>query len=417
MATAIEKDKVDLGRLDLKGEQVFVGLLPSGADAVMVKYRPMLQISCVMPPKDFNVSFAAGRAYGRNRRKKIVELTTPTLLMSCGLYEAPNPNNFSRVQGEYSLWVLDTERKNAIYVKPYLLANVWERGSICFGSLRPISLRQAYNYYWASGFNNELYRNQKHICVKKSHKYNWHRGCLCDGSMRNHVCSCPRTTHHKHTACGCTTVGASKKCRGSCGRDPECVCCKAIKKVQKEAQTQAKDRKKKKLGVRALAKLAIKDNEPYPDCGCGWRHKRGCACPKGACDCECKCGCCQKTCNHPVCDCACCKNECNCQCNCTSADKFMFHMANYHAMLMPKQRWRSRTEFFCGESYWASPKSSTGILISNSKRLLKQIPRQYWRKDQNGHALVVALATRTNEGWEFESGYHFSLNHSSVVIK
>lgn len=412
-------DKTDLGVLDTKGEQVFVGLLPSGAKAVMVKYRPQIQVSCVMPPKDFSVSYG-GR---RSRRKKSVELTTPTLLMSSTLHDMPNASNYNRIQGDYTLWAMDTTRNDAIWVKPYLLANVWERGSICFGALRPVSLRQAYNYYWASSFNADLFRVRKHVCTKKSHVYSWHVGCLCDGSQTAHKCDCPKITHHKHRGCGCTTVAASKSCRGKCADDPRgrganCACCKAIKKVQEAANKVAlATGKKKPLGVRALNKLAVKDNESYPDCGCTWRHKRNCSCVTGSCDCECMCDCCQKKCSHPSCDCICCKNTCECPCRCSPADRFASHMKNYHTAIMPDQKWLPRTNLFCGEKYWAAPKGSTGLLVTDNRALLKQIPRQFWKKGKNGEAMLIALATKTSEGWEFESGYKFSLPDHSVLIK
>jgi hypothetical protein len=98
-------------------------------------------------------------------------------------------------------------------------------------------------------------------------------------------------------------------------------------------------------------------------------------------------------------------------------DKLKYHMANYHGVIMPKQRWKERTDYFCGQRYWAAPKSATGILITNNKKLLRQIPKEHWRRDPNNQPMIVALATPTKDGWVFDSGYKFSLPNTSVVAK
>jgi len=415
--------KLDLGMLPLGNRQVFVSLIPSQAESVIVKYQPEVQVSCVIPPQDIVAMYGYGR--GANRKKPL-NITTPHLIMSCGYGDVPNPRTYMRVMRPYTFWAIDTSRNDEIWTKPYLFSNVWTNGKVCFGGLKPSSLRQAYNTFWSSGFNGELYREEqgiKHICSKKVHNYRHHRGHSCDPTKKQHSCACSKTTFHRHNrsdgqrgGCGCTSVTASKSCKGACqyAEETRCDCCNAIK-----ARQQAALQADATLGTRKLAKLATTDNLPYPGCGCTFRHKRGCGCGKNTCNCPCQCACCTATCNHGNCQCSCCKNECSCSCRCNIETIYQTHLETYHDVQIKNQKWVKRSQVFCGSRFWAAPQGADGVLLSNERLLLNAIPRKYWRKDQNGNALVIALANRRTDGaWEFESGgFTFQLSPQNVVSK
>jgi len=440
VAPAAPIKKPNLGLLSIGAKQIFVSLLPSQAESVIVKYQPDIQVSCVIPPLEFPIKYAHSR---RTSLKKTLTITTPTLIMSCGYGDIPMPRNYKRLIRPYTLWAIDTHRKSKIYGKPYLFANVYDSGSICFGTLNPASLRQAYNYYWTSSFNAELYRINReiiHTCNNKTHDFVYHTGHKCDPTKKRHTCACPRVTFHQHYGCGCTTVGESKACRGACGRSPAqtsqeydldqagrtsrrrgrsqtsaCDCCQAIQAVQAEARLVDPN-----IGQRKLNKLAIiAEGTDYPGCGCNYRHKRGCQCKNLRCACQCFCICCTVECGHGVCLCSCCQKTCRCRCNCSAESKFTCHLKDYHEKLMPKQKWKDRTSLFCGTKFWAAPKAGAGVIMSNDKVLLRQIPKKFWRKDKNGHALLISLANKKSEGgWFFESGgFTFELSDANVIAR
>jgi len=409
--------KEDLGLLSVGREKILVSLIPSQAESIVVKYQPDIQASCVIPPQVFDINYANTRS----AHKKIIKVTTPTMIMSCSYGGIPRSIAGRNSRYGFTLWAIDTERKSKVYAKPYLLANVYTNGNVCFGSLYPRSLRQAYNMFWSSNFNSDLYR-MPHHCGKKDHTLYYHTGCKCDPSKRKHTCSCLRVTFHRHFGCGCTTVASSKACKGSCLRNrdqqqamayqPDCDCCLAIVSVQDVALAQDST-----LSQRKLNKLVQVVDANYLGCGCSYRHKRGCLCGKNYCDCECFCDCCKKKCNHGVCVCPCCRNTCSCRCNCNASQRFEHHVTTYNSDLMPTQKWADRTDLFCGTKFWAAPKGSDGVLITNNKTILRKIPRKFWRKDSNGHALLIALATRTKPDWEFESGnFKFRISNSNIVV-
>lgn len=425
MTASIAENKTeDLGLIELPSDAVYVSLIPTGSTSVMVKYRGEVQVSCVIPPKEFDIKFASGRAYHRNKQFNTTKIKSPTLIMSCGYGEVPTPRTYHHVSLGYTLWVVDVENKQQVSVKPYLLANVWEKGTICFGSLHPTSLRQAFNYYWSSSFNDELTKPTHTKCPNAEHRYLWHNGCQCEEYFSHNTCDCPRETFHSHHGCRCSTVRESKKCsKTKCDAQWLCACCTAItrqkEKAKKEGKTVKEIAKLHEIDGLVAAGLLEKSTQEYPDCGCGWRHKRTCKCSKGTCTCECQCNCCKKTCSHETCYCPCCQQTCNCGCRCTPTERFGHYIVQYHNELLPNQPWKDRTAFFCGEAYWAAPKGAEGVLVSNNPKLMAKIPAKYWRRDKNNIPLVIALANRKDEKtWIFDSGpISFSLNSKSVVIK
>lgn len=417
----------DLGLIKINSH-VYVSLIPTVAQSIIVKYEPEIQVSCVIPPRDYEISYSAKHS----KVKQTLTVKSPTLIMSCGYGDVPTPETYRSVAHGYGLFVYDESRKNQIWAKPYLLANIWDRGQICFGTLRPGSLRQAFNYYWSSGFNTDLLRNTTtHVCKNRRHDFYYHTGCNCEVKLK-HSCDCPKEISHFHYGCGCSTVALSKKCKGSCGKEApddlnkNCTCCVAIGKViQKELK---KDPKLSKKKLTLLTKQA-EETGLYSGCGCTFRHKKICPCRAGRyydasgrtrprCNCPCECNCCLKKCAHSVCVCACCKNTCGCRCQCSEVQKLAQHLEKYQVAIKENNSWINYTSTFCGTKYWATPKSADGILVSNNKNLLTKIPREFWRKDRNGQPLVICLANKTGETWKFESGgYSFSLHEGYVITK
>ena len=407
-AAGIFSKSPELGRLKLGRTKVIVSLLPSQTSSVMIKYQPQIQIACVIPPQTFEVAYS-----DKVSARKKLEIETPTLMMGCEYGDIPNMRNMKAMK-TYNLWTIDTTRKDKIYAKAYTFSNVWENGKVCFGGLKPSSLRQAYNQFWNSGFNHDLLRSETHICDNKRHDWIYHRGHKCDPTKKDHQCACPKVTFHKHRGCGCTTVVKSKKCKGGCGSQfsEMCDCCVAINQRLEAAKQENLNISQKELNKL----ITMEGTDPYPGCGCTFRHKRGCRCAKNTCECTCYCACCTEACDHGECTCRCCKDTCNCRCNCTAAQRLDSHVKHYHDRILPKKRWSDRTNAFCGTKFWASPEGSTGILITNDRTLLNLIPRRYWRKDNNGHALVIASAHHKGDYWLFKSGgFTFELDESYVL--
>ena len=85
--------------------------LPSKASAVIVKYRPRVAISCVIPPQRFEVSYRLGsRSSGRRGTEAVA---TPILLMTQTIAEMPSIIRTRGVIEGYSLWALQLERGRA----------------------------------------------------------------------------------------------------------------------------------------------------------------------------------------------------------------------------------------------------------------------------------------------------------------
>lgn len=408
-----------LGEIKIQSH-LYVSLIPTAANSVLVKYDPEIQVSCVIPPREYEILFSVKY---QKTNKKTITIKSPSLIMSCGYGDVPTPLTYKTVAHGYGLYAIDESRKKEIWAKPYLLANVWDRGQICFGSLIPGSLRQAFNYYWGSKFNSDLLRSP-HVCTAKYHYYHYHVGCFCL-KQQNHKCECKLEFSHSHHGCGCNTVAKSKKCKGTCGKEvsssdnESCYCCLAVNKLAKDALE--KNPKLTKMKLSTLIKnplLSLENNSKYPGCGCLPKHKKSCNCRLRRCDCPCQCVCCLKQCLHTKCECKCCLNKCTCACNCSELQKFTQHLENYHQSLVKDQKWADYTAVFCGIKYWAAPKGADGVLVSNNRQLLNAIPREFWRKDRLGQPLVICLANKQDNLWVFESGgYSFSINANFVITK
>lgn len=405
----------DLGRIKLrKDSRIYVCLLPSQANSVVVKYSPSIRISCVMPSFDLKASFQSRGKYSGKKVYKHITIQTPTLIM--GLDYGQIPVNFlnTRETGPSYLHALDTSRIDKdIYIKPFKIANVHGDGKVCFGGLAPKNLLQGFSYFWSSGFNQDLssgdLSEHTKICEKVTHSNYEHKGCNCDGSLKAHTCRCSRKIFHQHRGCGCTAVMKSKACKGKCqdhiedkDRHRACVCCAAL---QEHTAKVFFGKARKRDVVNA--------------CGCTWRHIRTCSCGYNDCDCVCSCDCCNERCKHPKkCSCYCCRGKCSCPCRCSQMTKFACFIRNYTEKVLPDETWNLSTDTVCGDKYWAAPKGADGVLLTANKSLLAKVPKNFWRKDKNGDAFLVALANRSEDksAWNFESGgFKLCLKAANVV--
>ena len=420
MTIKAPEQKKDFGEIALT-TPVYISLIPTIANAVLVKYDPEIQVSCVIPPREYDVAYSAKH---ERAKKKNIKVKAPSLIMSCGYSDIPTPQTYRQVASSYGLYVIDESRKKEIFAKPYLLANVWDKtGKICFGTLTPGSLRQAFNYYWTSGFNTDLMRSP-HNCDNQAHYYDYHMGCRCT-KQKSHNCDCGDELFHNHFGCGCNTVAKSKKCKGTCGeqeaaeQNKRCACCMAIKIVIKDAlKSNPKLSKSKIAGLAKNPSLSDAIVKVYPGCACGVRHKKSCSCRLGTCSCPCNCNCCLKKCGHQNCKCQCCKGLCSCPCRCSELQKLAQHLASYHDTLVKDQSWVNFTSTFCGTKYWAAPQGADGVLVTNNRQLLNAIPKEFWRKDRLGQPLIICLANRQKNEWKLESGgFTFSLKEDYVITK
>ena len=88
----------------------------------------------------------------------------------------------------------------------------------------------------------------------------------------------------------------------------------------------------------------------------------------------------------------------------------------YHRDGIDYQPWQNQTSQFLGTRYWASPEGADALLLSDSNKLLRQIPRKYWRKNAAGNPFIVARAHDREDHWEFISGgFSFQLDSGFIT--
>lgn len=89
----------------------------------------------------------------------------------------------------------------------------------------------------------------------------------------------------------------------------------------------------------------------------------------------------------------------------------------YHDEVLSKAPWEDLTDEICGKKFWASPRGAGGLLISDNKDLLKNIPQKFWRESPTGLPFTIALAEEKDGFWQFTSGnFKFSLDSNCVRI-
>jgi len=148
----------DLGTLSLRSK-LFVNALPSHSQAVLVNYlnsEYSYRISCVIPPAKRRVSieedYYDDYDYEEDRPSGIIEIESPALIFT-GEYRDLDHRN---VYPTFYMFTYDPTAIDCIRVKPCCISNVYADGRVCTGGYTPYSLRQGYNIFWSTPFNEEL---------------------------------------------------------------------------------------------------------------------------------------------------------------------------------------------------------------------------------------------------------------------
>jgi len=162
-----------------------VYFLPKNAQQLVVTYlADDIAVSIVVPKhkKDIHSSFVADS--GRTTQSKL-SVDVPELYLTHLLQE--------------DQFLLNAHQNGLL--APYVFANVYDYGAICFGDFFdhcPQDLRQAWNYYWETPFNqenSEFYEYHKEKCLgTSSHSYAGHKesinnNCICACCIE--ICNCP----------------------------------------------------------------------------------------------------------------------------------------------------------------------------------------------------------------------------------
>jgi hypothetical protein len=164
-----KSDVVDLGLLKIGSSKVFVNRIPSKANAVVVNYKNSenyYRISCVIPPHSYIIN-VDDSDYDEDRDDDYrpcddaskFQIDSPTLLFMAEYATLPKPTIGTNFGTTFSIFALNTAQTDHIAVKPYMLSNTYVDGKICMGYFEPISLLKAFNTFWGSVFNDELFHH------------------------------------------------------------------------------------------------------------------------------------------------------------------------------------------------------------------------------------------------------------------
>jgi len=117
------------------------------------------------------------------------------------------------------------------------------------------------------------------------------------------------------------------------------------------------------------------------------------------------------------CACECCINTCGCQCLCDLNTGFFDWLKGYYNIVISEKP-ILKSRYFCGDKYFACPKSTKAIFISNNASLLKKIPQKNWRKDGQQATVVIGTAQVVdNEHWKVDLGSTvFTIPKTQVTI-
>jgi len=89
----------------------------------------------------------------------------------------------------------------------------------------------------------------------------------------------------------------------------------------------------------------------------------------------------------------------------------------YNKKVFALQDWEDYTDKICGNKYWASSTATDAVLVTNNKKLLKKIPKNYWRK-HGKTPIFIGRAKKTAKTWNFDSGtLKFQLPLKNVVTR
>jgi hypothetical protein len=131
-------------------------------------------------------------------------------------------------------------------------------------------------------------------------------------------------------------------------------------------------------------------------------------------DCDCgDCGYCDGG-EGGECRCECCINICGCNCPCSLTEEFFSWISNYDKQL---GQYIKKNSFFCGKKYFACPKPTEAIFLSNNKKLFEKVPKTNWRRDYKNTNVVIGVASKNYNNWEIDLGsFQFKMNQDTVRI-
>ena len=151
-----EKPVKELGILKAGTRKIHLVALPTSATSVVVNYSSHeMRVSCAIPAEKQSIAIKDGYDI-----KKYSFKTLPTIL-TAEYSDFPKYGRTGPLIKHFYLFAHNTRVKNSISAAPYLISNVYKNGRVCFGNLRPSNLREGYNYFWNSTFNNELH--EEHV--------------------------------------------------------------------------------------------------------------------------------------------------------------------------------------------------------------------------------------------------------------
>lgn len=91
------------------------------------------------------------------------------------------------------------------------------------------------------------------------------------------------------------------------------------------------------------------------------------------------------------------------------------YVKRWKSVVLENAKFQDLTATVCGKKFWSTTKKADGLIVTNKRDLLKQIPKEYWKKDQNQQPFIIALATKGEEVWSFDGGlFKFTLPASSI---
>jgi len=145
----------DLGLLKCGTRKIHLVALPRSATSVVVNYTSHeMRVSCAIPSEKQKITIKTGYTL-----KPFSFKTLPTILTAV-YSDFPKYGRMQPIK-EFYLLTHNKRVKKEIQAAAYLVPNVYKSGKICFGKLKPANLREAYNYFWNSTFNNELH--EEHV--------------------------------------------------------------------------------------------------------------------------------------------------------------------------------------------------------------------------------------------------------------
>lgn len=128
------------------------------------------------------------------------------------------------------------------------------------------------------------------------------------------------------------------------------------------------------------------------------------------------CGYCEDDTNSEECRCECCIEICGCECGCQITDEFFEWVSNYNKHLESSQ-YIKKNSFFCGKKYFACPKPTEALFISNNKELFDIVPKTSWRRDYKNTNVVIGVASKNYNEWEIDLGsFQFKIQQDKVKI-